>query len=187
MADTRLARRLPEDAQRTGNRKRCASVEKDPKRIAERVLLFRPNLDGIAPMLAKAKSRMWAEPEAIRAVGAFHPDSLWMVARRASFDPLRPHGEGFAGFLFLNPEGLAALAARTFDERTPSLRLLSPPGERPAGIYLWAVDMPDTLTPALTLIFDLFSQPPYEGVTRYRRGAFGDNGLFTGAAAARQS
>jgi predicted GNAT family N-acyltransferase len=166
-----------------GKRKSHLLSQMDPRRVARRVVLFRPNLAMIEPTLKAAQVRMGALAGAamVRAVGEHHPDSLWGVARRASFDPAHPKAEGFVAILFLNRMGLNTLAAGTFDYLNPALTLLARSGERPAGIFIWAAYVPGALAPAVTLIFEMLSKPPYDGVSLYSHVTTKEGGPFTEA------
>ncbi len=153
----------------------------DPSRIARKIVLFRPEPSQIAPMLKQAEARMGtlASADVVCAIGQHHPDSLWGVARKASFDPAHPAGEGFFGILYLNDVGLMALARQSFDYLHPPLAMLSTPGTRPAGIYIWAVYAPGTLAPCVSLIFEMLSKPPYNGVTLYSHVTTAEGAPFT--------
>ncbi len=64
----------------------------------------------------------------------------------------------------LTREGLDALVTGTLDCASPDPRLIARPGERPAGIYFWAVYAPGTLAYAAALIVEKMSEAPYDGV-----------------------
>jgi hypothetical protein len=61
-----------------------------------------------------------------------HPDSLWGFWRHDRFVG------GFA-FLMLNRHGVAALIGDALDLGDPPTSVLAAPGDRPAGIYVWAL------------------------------------------------
>jgi len=164
-------------------RKHHPLSELDPRRLARRLVVFRPDPQDVPRLLREAEARMGAlaSSEVVNAVGAHNPDSLWAIARRANLDPAQPRGEGFVGFLFLNGKGLKALAENTFDGFNPPLSLLTPSGERPAGIYVWAIYSPGVLSAAIALLFEKLSEPPYDGVTFYSHVTTAEGGPFTEA------
>lgn len=153
----------------------------DPRAIARKLVLFRPEPSQIQTMLKNAEARMGtlASAEVVCAIGQYHPDSLRGVARKASFDPAHPAGEGFFGILYLNDVGLKALARQTFDYLHPPLTMLSPPGTRPAAIYVWALYAPGSLAPCVALLYEMISKPPYDGVTLYSHVTTAEGGPFT--------
>jgi predicted GNAT family N-acyltransferase len=112
-------------------------------------------------------------------VAAHHPDSLWAIARKTSFDPAHPRGEGFISLLLLNKQGLIALAEGKLDCGHPPCAMLAKPGERPEGIYFWALYAPGTLAPAMALVLEKLSEPPYDGVPLYARTATAAGTRFT--------
>jgi predicted GNAT family N-acyltransferase len=138
----------------------------DPKRIAGRLTIFRPTEATIDNLLLQAEMRMGAlaDKGVIQRIMEVNPDSIWAVARKSSFDPADPKGEGFFSTLMLTREGLDALVTGTLDCASPDPRLIARPGERPAGIYFWAVYAPGTLAYAAALIVEKMSEAPYDGV-----------------------
>ncbi len=152
----------------------------DPGLFARRLVVFRPDSENIERLMAEGRRQIGriAPAEVVRAVAEHHPDALWAVARKASFDPLHPRGRGFVALLLLNRQGLRSLAVGTLDCLNPPLSLLAKPGERPAGIYFWAVCAQRTLAPAVTLVLKKLSMPPYVGVPLYARAATRDGARF---------
>ena len=138
----------------SGTRKVRPYEQIDAATFARRLVIFRPDVENSARLLEAAKRQIGqiASAEVVAAVAAHQPDSLWAIARIRSFDPLQPRGEGFVALLMLNRQGLGALAQGTLNCLNPALGLLSRPGEKPAGIYFWAVFAPRTLAPAVTLV-----------------------------------
>lgn len=153
----------------------------DASKLARRLVLFRPGISDIERMLKEAEERLGrlATGDVVREVAKHNADSLWAVARKSSFDPANPRGEGFFSLLFLNKEGLTALAGNTVDWRKPPLAMLVRQGERPEGIYFWATYAPGPLAGAISLVFDKLSKPPYDGVTLYTRTTTPDGVRFT--------
>lgn len=180
MAENGTARLLRKKAGNP-NKNRHDLSAMDPSRIARKLVMFRPEPSQVDTLLKIAEARMGtlANADVACAIGQYHPDSLWGFARKASFDPACPVGEGFMGILYLNDVGLMALAGRSFDYMHPSMAMLSAPGTRPAGIYIWAVYAPGTLAPAVALIFEMLSKPPYDGVTLYSHVTTAEGGPFT--------
>lgn len=167
----------------TGKRKNHLLSQMDPKRIARRVTMFRPDVTMIEPMLEIAKAHMGslASASTIRAIGEFHRDALWGVAHKSSLDAANPVAEGFVAVLYLNREGLRALITGSFDYLNPPMAMLAPPDVCPAGIYIWAAYLPGTLAPGVALIFDMLSQPPYDGISLYSHVTTEEGGPFTEA------
>jgi predicted GNAT family N-acyltransferase len=144
----------------------------DPERVGRKLALERADGETINRLLPVADKSMGglAAPSVVHRVVAHNPDSMWAIARRAADGSVGP-AEGFIACLYLTEQGLTALAARTLDARNPDLKLLTRPGERPAGIYIWAMYAPKTLAPAIALWFQKVSLPPYDDVRIYARGA----------------
>ena len=94
---------------------------------------------------------------------------MFALTRRSKFDPKEPSGEGFVAMLPLNTLGLQHLALGTFDAGSPDPRLLAKRGERPAGIYLWAVYAPGSLVAGMALFMEKMAEPPFAGVNIYSR------------------
>lgn len=155
----------------------------DPQRIAKRLTIFPPTEDLIDALLAQAELRIGAlaDKGTIRRILAVNPDSIWAIARKSSFDPAHPQGEGFCAMLLLTHEGVRALAAGTLDGRAPDIALIVRHGERPAGIYFWATYAPGTLAPAVALVREKLAASPYDGVPLYTRAVTEDGGRFTEA------
>ena len=143
------------------------------KRLARHLVIYRPEPTEFEHLLNAAAAAMGplASSAVVGTISAHHPDSLWAITRKTSFDPAGPHGQGFMSFLFLNRQGLVALAAGSLDRANPPIGMLAEPGERPEGIYFWAVYAPGTLAPALALAFEKLSEPPYDGIPLYARTA----------------
>ena len=141
----------------------------DTARLARKLTIFRPDDATIDRLIVEAGTRITGltTSAVVRRVGAHNPDSLWAFARKSSFDPANPKGEGFLAILILNKEGLIRLATNKLDRRDPDPQCLANPGERPAGGYIWATYAPGTLAPAIALVFERMSVPPYDGVPLY--------------------
>jgi predicted GNAT family N-acyltransferase len=179
MTDHMLAAARREKAENMGKKHR--PLEQIDKKLACRLIIYRPGSADIECLLEAAAARMGvlASSAVVHEVAAHHPDSLWAIARKASFDPAHPRGEGFISLLFLNKQGLIALAEGTLDCKHPPCAMLAKPGERPKGVYYWAVYAPGVLAPAMTLVFEKLSEPPYDGVPLYALTATADGIRFT--------
>jgi predicted GNAT family N-acyltransferase len=142
-----------------------------PDRVAKHLLLFRSRNTDIDGLIAKARSAIpgMTETAIARKVIAHNPDCLWAIARRRNFNPESPVGEGFIAMLPLTAKGLCHLAANTFDARNPDVSLITAPGVRPAGIYIWATYAPGMLAAAVALFMREMSTPLYTGVNLYTR------------------
>jgi predicted GNAT family N-acyltransferase len=155
----------------------------DASRLAKWLTIFRPDGPTIDDLMAKAATRIagLSDSAVVRRVVVQNPDSMWAIARKRSFNPALPKAEGFLATLLLTKRGLAGLAARTLDTTNPDPALLVRPGERPAGIYVWATYAPGTLAPAVALVLQKMSVPPYAGVPLFTRTTTRDGFHFTEA------
>lgn len=99
-------------------------VEAKRVRIADIPLLLGQGEAGMGVALAPAIT--------VARIARAHPDSLWGFWRHARFVG------GFA-FLMLNRQGVEGLIDDTLDLSDPPASVLAAPGDRPAGIYVWAL------------------------------------------------
>jgi len=99
-------------------------VEARRVRIADIPLLLGQGEAGMGVALAPAIT--------VARVARAHPDSLWGFWRHERFVG------GFA-FLMLNRRGIEALLDDTIDLSDPPASVLAAAGDRPAGIYVWAL------------------------------------------------
>src|ERR1700741_795208 len=140
------------------------------RRIADRLVVFRPSGAVIDNLLVKGEASMGplADKAVIRRVMNANPDAGWAIARKSNFDVDNPKGEGFFATLPLTREGVEALCTGKLDCASPDPRLIVRAGERPAGVYFWAVYAPGTLAYAAALLFDeTYDHPPYDRVPFY--------------------
>jgi predicted GNAT family N-acyltransferase len=153
----------------------------DPARVARRLVIFQPPVEMVGHLCELAQGHIagLASSDAVRRVVAHNPYSLWAIARKSSFDANNPRPEGFVAILLLTKQGLKALAERSLDCSDPDPAYLAMPGERPAGVYFWATFAPGTLAPAVTLVVEKISVPPYDGVPLYTRATTPDGRRFT--------
>jgi hypothetical protein len=94
-----------------------------------------PRLDEVPEVLAMATAAIGAplaHAEAVTRILNHDPDSIWIVEREGRI-------LGGVGFLHLSQQGMRQLMAGTIDFRAPDPSLLCAPGQRPAGIYVWAL------------------------------------------------
>lgn len=89
-------------------------------------------LPALVARVAAALGVDLADCALIDRVAAADPDSVWV------FDCGGRAAGGFA-FLFLTAEGVARMLDGRLDMRAPELRFLAHAGERPEGVYLWAL------------------------------------------------
>ena len=164
------------------NRQKSHALEQlNPQRIARRLTIFQPSEQVMDDLLEEASCHIpgLASSSVVRRVLAHNPRAIWAFARKSSFNPADPKGEGFQALLLLTEQGLNELAARTLDCSDPPSELLAKPGERPAGIYVWATYAPGTLAAAVTLVVEAMSAPPYDAVPVFTRASTKDGSRFT--------
>jgi predicted GNAT family N-acyltransferase len=172
------------DTKSTGVLKKAHPLEMlDPARVARRLTIFRPTEAIIDGLLGEAALRLgvMADKHVVRRVMSHNPDSIWAIGRTASFDPANPQGRGFVAMLLLTEQGLKGLADRSLDCIDPPSDMLAKPGERPAGIYIWTTYAPGTLAPAVALVLEKISSPPYDGVPLFTRVTTDEGYRFTEA------
>lgn len=155
--------------------------ELDASRIAKHLETFTPSEENLADLVDKARLSIpgLARMEEVFKVVRYNPGCMLGYARKSRLDPKAPVAEGFVAFLPLNELGLRMLALGSFNGTAPDLRLIAGPGERPAGIYLWCVYLPGSLSASIALMMETFSLPPYEGVNIYARTATEDGRRFS--------
>ena len=145
--------------------------ELDADRVAKHLVLFRPHVEAVSALIGRARSRIpgMTDDSVVERVAAYNPDCIWAIARRGRYNQDAPTGEGFLAMLPLTTTGLLHLGAGTFDTRNPDLSLLTPPGQRPAGIYIWATFAPGVLAAGVALFMKQMASPLYRGVDIYTR------------------
>ncbi len=143
----------------------------DPARVGRNLVMFQPTEQGVSDVMARARLSIpgIAETEEVLKVVRYNPVCILGLCRRSKFDPDHPAAEGFIGVLPLNALGLRVLALGYFDARSPDLRLLARPDERPAGLYMWAVFAPGPLAAGMALFMEKMSSPQYDGINLYSR------------------
>jgi hypothetical protein len=123
----------------------AAATQDRPRRLKEfddvtlpagqRVEAKRIRVADIAVLLGQGEAGMGvalAPAATVARIARAHPDSLWGFWRHNCFVG------GFA-FLMLNRQGVNALIGDTLDLSDPPASVLAVPGDRPAGIYVWAL------------------------------------------------
>jgi predicted GNAT family N-acyltransferase len=175
---------LPVSAGAAQTAKKAHPLERiDPARMARRLAIFRPDGPTIDRLVALAGTRIdgLADSGVVRRVVANNPDAMWAIARRRNGKDEELVAEGFQAILLLTKAGLTALAARTLDTSNPDLEMLVKPGERPAGMYVWATFAPGTLAAGVSLILQRMSGPPYADCPIFTRATTPDGLRFTEA------
>jgi hypothetical protein len=126
----------------------------DPARVGKNLVMFQPTEQGVADILDKARLSIpgIAETDEVLKVVRFNPVCILGLCRKSKFDAQAPVAEGFIGVLPLNALGLRLLALGSINARSPDLRLLAKPDERPAGLYMWAVFAPGPLAAGMAAI-----------------------------------
>ncbi len=143
----------------------------DPARIGKHLVMFQPNDAVIEDLMAKACLSIPGLAETAEVLKVVHHNPICMlaVARRQHFHENDPRAEGFIAILPLNRLGLEMLMLGAFNATEPDLRLVARPGERPAGIYMWAVFAPGPLAAGMALFMERMASPEYEGLDLYSR------------------
>lgn len=144
----------------------------DTEALARRVVIFTPSGEQINSLVAVAQksiSGLTTPAAVVCKVMSHNPDSLWAIARRSRYNSANPIAEGFFALLMLNDTGMRQLVDGTFDASDPDLALLTAQHEKPAGIYLWAVHAPGSLSGGIALVLEKVSSPLYADANLYAR------------------
>ena len=143
----------------------------DSSRISKLLTIFRPNEAVMKALLATARTRIpgMTDDETVCGVLRHNPNCIWAISRNHKYDPTAPEGEGFIALLPLKKSALLQLATNTLDTGHPDLAQVTRPGERPAGIYVWATYAPGVLAAAVALVLDKLECPDYAGVDLFTR------------------
>jgi len=143
----------------------------DAERLSRHLTLFRPSdtdIDTLMTIAAQAIPGI-TSADIVRKVVEYNPDCMMAISRNRKFNDGPPAPEGFVALLFLREAGLKQLAANILDTANPDLSLLAPPGEKPAGIYVWATYAPGVLAGGVALALAKVNHPPYDGVDVFTR------------------
>lgn len=164
-------RLTPDESVRSSRFGRHKLDEMDAARIGKHLVSFQPSERDVTEIIARARLSVpgITTTEEVLKVARHNPFCVMALARRSKYDPETPAAEGFIAALPLNELGLRVLALGSFDAASPDLRLISKPGERPAGIYMWGVFAPGPLAAGMALFMDRIASPPYDGVNLYSR------------------
>jgi len=144
----------------------------DIESLAKRIVIFTPSGDEIASLVELAQRSivgLTTPAEVICRVMSHNPDTIWAIARRSRYNPCTSSAEGFFALLMLNDAGMKQLIDGTFNARNPDLSLLTAQNEKPAGIYLWAVHAPGSLSGGIALVLEKISSPLYAQADLYAR------------------
>jgi hypothetical protein len=101
-----------------------------------------------------------APRDVVARVVAQNPDSLWVFVRQGLL-------VGCSALMMLNDHGLSALLSGDIDRRDPAPSYLTPAGERPAAIYVWALASPSVAADGIAKIIMRLQSPPYERADLY--------------------
>jgi predicted GNAT family N-acyltransferase len=164
-------RLVPEDSVRALRRGRHRLDEMDPARLARHLVTFEPSEADVVAILAKARLSIpgIADAEEVLKVFRYNSSCIMALARKSKFDSAAPTAEGFIASLPLNRLGLQMLALGYFNATSPDLRLIAKPDERPAGLYMWAVFAPGSLSAGMALFMKRMSSPQFDGINLYSR------------------
>nr|TFG52336.1 MAG: GNAT family N-acetyltransferase [Hyphomicrobiales bacterium] len=163
--------RLVQSEARASNREpKHALAKLDSSRFAKYLTVFHPNPDEIDGLMDIARANIpgMTSNAVIRAVLEHNHKCIWAISRNRK--NLEGKGaEGFIAMLYLNKLGLHQLASGTLNTATPQRSAMVGPGERPAGIYIWATYAPGVLAGAVSLILEGLESPELAGVNLYTR------------------
>ena len=170
--------RADEDEQRA--RPKHPLGQLNSARIAKHLSVFRVPVSGLEALMAKARAKIpgLTNVNAVARVLAHNPDCVWGIARRRTHSVEAPVAEGFIAMLPLNLAGLKLLAANALDTANPDPAYIAGPGERPAGIYIWATFAPGLLAGGVALFMDALNAPAYRGVDLFTRPNTADGFRF---------
>jgi len=96
-----------------------------------------------------------ASEQVVTRVLAKNPESFWVFVRDGQL-------LGCSALLMLNTAGLAALLADEMDILDPATGFLTPAGERPAAIYIWALASPGYAADGIAKVIMRLQAPPYD-------------------------
>jgi predicted GNAT family N-acyltransferase len=146
--------------------------EFDTEQLAKRIVIFTPGgsqISALAALARKSIEGLTTPTEVVCKVMSHNPDTIWAIARRSRYNSINPVAEGFFALLMLNEAGMKQLIDGTFNAADPDLSLLTAQNEKPAGIYLWAVYAPGSLSGGIALVLEKISSPLYAEANLYAR------------------
>lgn len=131
--------------------------------------LKHPSLPELAQLhdITRQKIGRVAPYETVEAVYKQNPDSFWAIWKSARDDREDAKLVGYYGLLLLNEAGVEALNEGLLNAAAPDLTLLTPPKQRPAGNYIWAVVAPGCMMSAGDLLFYALGDEIYKDVPFY--------------------
>src|SRR5689334_14627837 len=127
----------------------------DTENLARRIVIFTPSGSQIKSLMVLARksiSGLTTPTDVVCKVMTHNPDSIRAISRRSRYNSTDSVAEGFFALLMLNDAGMRRLIEGTFNASDPDLSLLAAQNEKPAGIYLWAVYAPGSLSGGIALV-----------------------------------
>ena len=128
--------------------------------------------------LTRQKIGRVAPFDVVQSVYRQNPDSFWAIWRATGDTREDAKIIGYYGLLLLNEAGVDALNGGRLDAADPDPAYLTPPKQRPAGNYIWAVVAPGCMMSAGDLLFYALGDEIYKDVPFY-----GTVGTWAGARA----
>lgn len=143
--------------------------ELDSSRFGKHLSVTRAKLETLDLLVDQSRAYIpgLTSNEVVRRVLKHNPDAVWTIARKRGGEDVRK--QGFIAMLPLTKAGLYLLASGQFNSADPDLSLITQPGERPAGIYIWAIYAPGLLAGGISLFMEKIAEAPYDGVSLYTR------------------
>lgn len=143
--------------------------ELDSSRLGKHLSVYRASPESLDALVDHARAHIpgLTTNEVVHKVLKHNPDAVWVIARNRSAEDVAK--QGFIAMLPLTKAGLHLLANGQFNSADPDLCLITRPGERPAGIYIWAIYAPGLLAGGISLFMEKIAEAPYDGVTLYTR------------------
>jgi predicted GNAT family N-acyltransferase len=139
--------------------------------LAKRTVIFNVDAASIASLIDAAREDIpgLTSNQMFQSVANHNPDTFWAIAKRDRFDIASPKGEGFLAVLPLTHEGTRRLIDGRLNTKKPELCYIARQSERPAGIYVWAINAKGMLAAGISLVLQKLSTPLYRGVNFYSR------------------
>lgn len=103
----------------------------------------------------------------VQAVYKHNRDSFWGIYQASSPERTDTRMTGYYGLLMLTQAGREALEQNRFDAHDVDLRLVTPDGQRPAAIYVWALVARKVNRMAVPLLAWALGAKLYGGVPIY--------------------
>jgi predicted GNAT family N-acyltransferase len=163
--------RLVQSEARAGHPEAKHALAKlDSSRFAKYLSVSHPEpdeIDGLMNIARKSIPGMTSNA-VVRTVLEHNPKSIWAISHNRNGGAANG-ADGFIAMLYLNKLGLNQLANGTLNTAQPQSSVMVKPGERPAGIYIWAIFAPGILAGAVSLILEGLESPEFAGVNLYTR------------------